>query len=151
MSAEVGNKYWQMRSKDGKEPKYKPDKLWKKAVEYFEWVENNPLKEEQLFAYQGQIITGSTDKMRAMTYQGLQLFLDISHVTWLNYKKKKDYITITYAIENIIYEQKFTGAAATLLNPNIIARDLGLRDDQKIDSDLTVTVQREKKPPIDER
>ena len=27
--------------------------------------------------------------------------------------------------EKIIYEQKFTGAAADLLNPNIIARDLG--------------------------
>ena len=28
----------------------------------------------------------------------------------------------------MIYEQKFTGAAAGLLNPNIIARDLGLAD-----------------------
>ncbi len=151
MAAEKGNKYWQMRSKDGTEPKYKPDELWEKAVEYFEWIESNPLKEEQLFAYQGQIITGNTTKMRAMTHQGLQLFLDISHVTWLNYKKKKDYITITDAIQKIIYEQKFTGAAATLLNPNIIARDLGLKDEQKIDTEITVTVKREKKPPIDER
>ena len=151
MGAEIGNKYWQMRSKDGTEPKYNPDELWKKAVKYFEWVDKNPLKEEQLFSYQGTIIRGSTDKMRAMTYQGLQLFLDISHVTWINYKKKKDYITITDAIQKIIYEQKFTGAAATLLNPNIIARDLGLKDEQKIDTEITVTVKREKKPPIDER
>ena len=151
MAAEKGNKYWQMRSKDGKEPKYKPDQLWDNAVKYFEWINDNPLWEEQLFAYQGTITRERVAKMRAMTYEGLQLFLEISHVTWLNYKKKKDYLTIIYAIEKIIYEQKFTGAAATLLNPNIIARDLGLRDDQKIDSDITVTVKREKKPPIDER
>jgi hypothetical protein len=34
-----------------------------------------------------------------------------------------------------MYTQKFTGAAAGFLNPNIIARDLGLRD--AIDSDVT--------------
>ena len=151
MGAEIGNKYWQMRAKDGKEPKYKPDQLWDKAVEYFEWVDDNPLKEEQLFAYQGTIIKGDTTKMRAMTYQGLELYLDISSTTWKRYKDNKDYRTITDAIQKIIYEQKFTGAAATLLNPNIIARDLGLKDEQKIDTEITVIVKREKKPPIDER
>ncbi len=130
-----GNKLWQLRSKDGKEPKYKPNALWKRAVEYFEWIEANPLKEMQLFAYQGIVIEKEVPKMHAMTYEGLYLFLDISHVTWLNYKKKDDYITIIHAIENIIYEQKFTGAAATLLNPNIIARDLGLRDNKDITTD----------------
>ena len=149
--APKGNKYWQFRSKDGKEPKYKPEGLWDKAVMYFEWVEANPLKEQQLFAYQGTVNKESADLMRAMTFDGLQLFLDISHTTWDNYKKKKDYIAITSRIERIIREQKFTGASANLLNPNIIARDLGLRDDQKIDSDITITVKREKKPPIDER
>jgi hypothetical protein len=29
---------------------------------------------------------------------------------------------------DIIYTQKFTGAAAGFLNPNIIARDLGLKE-----------------------
>ena len=33
--------------------------------------------------------------------------------------------------EEIIYNQKFTGAAADLLNPNIIARELGLADKQQ--------------------
>ena len=89
--------------------------------------------------------------MRAMTYEGLQLYLNISHGTWVNYSQNDDYLTVTHAIKKIIYEQKFTGAAATLLNPNIIARDLGLKDEQKIDTDINVTVIREKKPPIDER
>lgn len=151
MDRRIGNKYWQFRSKDGKDPKYKAEALWDKAVEYFEWVESNPLKEEQLFAYQGSVTKETVNLMRAMTFDGLELYLDISHVTWGNYKKKKDYITITTRIEKIIREQKFTGAAANLLNPNIIARDLGLRDEQKIDSDINITVSRVKKPPIDER
>ena len=130
-----GNKLWQLRSKDGKEPKYKPDELWKRAIEYFQWIGANPLKEEQLFAYQGKVTRETISKMRAMTYEGLQLFLDISQKTWDNYSKKDDYILITNAIKKIIYEQKFTGAAATLLNPNIIARDLGLRDNKDITSD----------------
>jgi hypothetical protein len=42
----------------------------------------------------------------------------------------------------VIYEQKFTGAAADLLNPNIIARDLGLADKQDHQSsDGTMTPQ----------
>ena len=32
----------------------------------------------------------------------------------------------------IIYTQKFEGSAAGLLNPNIIARDLGLNDKQEL-------------------
>lgn len=133
MAFEKGNKLWELRSKDGKEPKYKPDALWNRAVEYFEWIENNPLLEEQLFAYQGKVTRETVTKMRAMTYEGLQLYLDISQPTWDSYRKKDDYLIITSAIAKIIYEQKFTGAAATLLNPNIIARDLGLRDNKDIE------------------
>jgi hypothetical protein len=37
-------------------------------------------------------------------------------------------LSITLEIEKVIYNQKFTGAAADLLNSNIIARELGLSD-----------------------
>ena len=146
-----GNKMWQFRNKHGRNYKYTPDQLWEVALEYFAWVEANPLKEEQLFAYQGQVIRESVNKMRAMTIDGFTLFADISHKTWTNYQKNDDFVQVITRIERSIREQKFTGAAATLLNPNIIARDLGLRDDQKIDTNLNITVRRVKKPPIDER
>lgn len=68
-----------------------------------------------------------------MTISGLCIFLDISMQTWLDYKGRKDFIDITTRVENIIYNQKFTGAAADLLNANIIARDLGLKDESKVD------------------
>jgi hypothetical protein len=54
--------------------------------------------------------------------------LHIDFTTWEDYRKRNDFIHITREIEEIIKDQKFAGAAADLLNANIIARDLGLSD-----------------------
>ena len=135
MAAPKGNKYWQFRNKHGRDYKYTPIALWEEAIEYFDWIDDNPLLEQKLFAYQGIVTKENATKMRAMTITGFCLFADICHVTWANYKDNKDFITIITRIEDIIKSQKFEGAAADLLNPNIIARDLGLRDKSDITSD----------------
>lgn len=128
MSAPKGNKYWTARSNHGRKPKFSTsDKLWTACTNYFEWVENNPLHKTELFTYQGKIIQEPVAKMRAMTLSGLCLFLDIDKNTWASYKDREGFLPITTRAEDIIYTQKFTGAAAGLLNTNIIARDLGLR------------------------
>jgi hypothetical protein len=129
-----GNSYWTFRNKHGRNYKYTPEELWEVALEYFQWVESNPLKEEQLFAYQGKVTRESVNKMRAMTIEGFTLFADICHNTFDSYRKKDDFVKVINAIETTIKTQKFEGAAATLLNPNIIARDLGLKDNQDITS-----------------
>ena len=64
---------------------------------------------------------------------GLCIFLDISQDTWEDYKKREDFIGITTRVEGIIYSQKLEGAAADLLNSNIIARELGLSDKKELD------------------
>ena len=130
-AAPTGNKYWQFREKHGRDYKYTPEALWNEAVDYFEWIEANPLKEERLFAYQGAVVKEDATKMRAMTIAGFCLFADIGETTWKNYNKNEDFMPVTTRIEKIIYSQKFEGAAADLLNHNIIARDLGLRDESK--------------------
>jgi len=131
-AAPVGNQFWKARSSHGRKPLFsKPDDLWKACIEYFEWVEDNPLLEEKAFAYQGEVTTHNLTKMRAMTLGGLWIFLDICKETWYSYKDKDDFVSVTTRVEEIIRNQKFTGAAADLLNPNIIARDLGLADKKK--------------------
>ena len=128
-AAPAGNQFWKARSSHGRKPIFKtPNDLWKACVEYFEWVENNPLKAERLFAYQGEITTYNEKRMRAMTMGGLWLFLDVCKETWYSYRDKQDFVSVVTQAEEIIREQKFTGAAADLLNANIIARDLGLAD-----------------------
>lgn len=130
----IGNRFWEARSTHGRNPIFKdPGQLWEACLEYFQWVEDNPLKAEKIFSYQGEIIRGDVNKMRAMTIGGLCIFLDICKNTWDNYRDNKDFLTVTTRVEEIIKDQKFSGAAADLLNPNIIARDLGLRDISKVE------------------
>jgi hypothetical protein len=97
-----------------------------------EWVEDTPLSEEKLFAYQGEVTRETVSKMRAMTVIGLCTFLDIGESTWNDYKGKDDFSVVTTQVDNIIKDQKFAGAAADLLNANIIARDLGLSDKKEL-------------------
>lgn len=132
MPAPKGNKFWEARSTHGRAPIFvAPDDLWAAALEYFEWVEDNPLYEDKIFAYQGMTTHESAAKMRAMTLSGLCIFLDIARSTWDEYGKKEDFSAITVRIAEVIRTQKYEGAAADLLNPNIIARDLGLSDKQE--------------------
>lgn len=129
MAAPKGNKFWEARSSHGRNPKFdSADALWAACCEYFEWVEKHPLFESKAFSYQGEITVATLPKMRAMTIAGLCLFLDISDDTWRNYKANQDLLGVVTRAEKVIYDQKFSGAAADLLNANIIARDLGLKD-----------------------
>lgn len=129
MAAPKGNQFWLARSSHGRKPKFaNKDDLWKAACEYFQWVEDNPLWEAKLVSYQGLSEVETIPKMRAMTQAGLQLFIDISHDAWENYRNREGFVVVVSEIEAVIRDQKFSGAAADLLNANIIARDLGLKD-----------------------
>lgn len=129
MSAPKGNRFWEARSSHGRRPRFSdPEVLWDACTQYFEWVEENPLWEMKPFAFQGVVTQEPVAKMRAMTIGGLCIFLDIDQTTWADYRSKEDFSRVTSRVEAIIRDQKFSGAAADLLNPNIIARDLGLAE-----------------------
>ena len=129
MAAPIGNQFWKARTKHGRDKIFSDsDSLWEACCEYFQWVEDNPLFESKAFAYQGVVTQEQVAKMRAMTISGLCIFLDIDDDTWDLYRKRDDFIGVTNRVESIIYHQKFQGAAADLLNANIISRDLGLAD-----------------------
>lgn len=134
MPAPKGNQFWKMRSSHGRNPIFAtPDDLWDAACEYFQWVEDNPLWEDKLVTFQGAATHEPCAKMRAMTVSGLCLFLDITRPTWDEYRKREGFSDIVTRAEEVIRSQKFAGAAADLLNANIIARDLGLADKQEVD------------------
>lgn len=141
MAAPKGNQFWKARSKHGRDKIFSsPEVLWEGCVEYFEWVDDNPLKEQKVFHTDGRITHAEVSKMRAMTIGGLCIFLDIVIQTWENYKKDNDFLEVITRAEQVIKSQKFTGAAADLLNANIIARDLGLSDKQDVDATFHVTI-----------
>lgn len=131
---EVGNQFWKARSKHGRDMLFEsPSLLWEAACEYFQWCDENPLYEEKGFAFQGVVTKEKFAKLRAYTMGGLCLFLDCSENYFRAFKatqgeNKTDFITVIEKIETTVYNQKFTGAAADLLNSNIIARELGLSE-----------------------
>lgn len=132
MAAPKGNQFWKARTKHGRDKLFaSSDALWDACCEYFQWVEDNPLWETKAFAYQGVVTQEPVARMRAMTVDGLCIFLDINPSTWYDWRSEKnDFSNIVSRVESIIRSQKFAGAAADLLNANIIARDLGLSDRQ---------------------
>lgn len=135
MSAPEGNQFWKQRSSHGRKPIFADSEaLWDACTEYFDWVEANPLKEAQAFAYQGDVKLQELPKMRAMTIAGLCIFLDIDRTTWAAYATRDGFSSVTTRVDDIIRAQKFEGAAAGLLNANIIARDLGLKDAQVVET-----------------
>lgn len=125
----IGNQFWKARTSHGRKRTYEnAEALWDDACEYFEWTDANPLIEEKPFAYQGIITMAEVTKMRAMTIEGLCIFLGIAHCTWYTWRDRPDLKDTISQIESIIRTQKFQGAAADLLNSSIIARDLGLAE-----------------------
>jgi len=82
MAAPKGNTYWKLAKgfATGKQKKYTPDELWSKAIDYFEWIEKNPLKEEKVF---GTGLKMKVNKMRAMTVVGFCIFAEISRELFL--------------------------------------------------------------------
>lgn len=124
-----GNRFWECRAKHGRSGIWAtPEDLMADCVTYFEWLELNPILEEQGFAFQGVVTHEIFSKMRAATIFGLCSHLGIVHETWLQYRKKPGFSVVCAHVDGAIRDQKFTGAAAGVLNASIIARDLGLHD-----------------------
>jgi len=132
MAAPEGNEYWKLRSKDGRDKIFEtPEQLLEACNDYFEWVQNNPLKSSEIVKYKDYAELMEVPKMRPMTIEGLCNFIDISVKGFKLYRDRIDFIPVVTRIEQIIYNNKFEGAASGFLNPNIIARDLGLQDKQQ--------------------
>lgn len=140
MAAPIGNEFWRMVvAPTGRPVKFETaELLWDRAMEYFEWVQDNPLYEQKVFNYQGEIVTHDVPKMRAMTEMAFCEFAGISHDLFRLYKKGdgdyNEFFVTSNKISTLIYLQKFEGAAADLLNAGFIGKDIGMVEKQDITS-----------------
>ena len=143
MAAPKGNQFWKLRSSHGRKKLFEsPELLWEAACEYFQWCIDNPLVEEKLFHSNGVIIKGKENKMRPFTLIGVCHYCDCNKGYFNDFESalkedktnlNKDFSVVITRIREVIYKQKFEGAAAGFLNPNIIARDLGLADKKEVE------------------
>ena len=151
MAATKGNQFWKARAKHGRDKIFgTPQIMLEAAFDYFSWVEDNPLTKSIVF--QGAV-SGTENLMRAMTIKGLCIYWGVN-TQYLNDfignlnlddEEAKDFSSVISTIKEIIETQKFEGASAGLLNPNIIARDLGLTDKKElsgsVENPLTLVIQ----------
>lgn len=133
MAAPYGNEFWKNRTRHGVKPLFEdPELLRKECMAYFEWSTNNPLMEAKASVQGGEVIHYYVPKMRPFTQGGLCIYLNITQDTWIRWRnstgENNDLSEVVKDIDEIIRTQKFEGAAADMLNSNIIARDLGLAD-----------------------
>lgn len=108
------------------------------AIAYFDWAHGTPLQEEQVFQFKGVIVRADRAKMRVFTKTAMATFLGMSVSRFDTYKNRGgEWAEAVVRVEQVIRTQKFEGAAAGLLNANLIVRDLGLTD--KTDHTVTTT------------
>ena len=109
-----------------------PEEFLAAAISYFEWAESNPIQEETINFYKGAVIRADVNKMRPFTKHGLATYLGIPLSRLDTFKKREGWAEVVELIEQAIYDQKFTGAAAGMLNPGLITRDLGIAEKKEI-------------------
>jgi hypothetical protein len=137
-----GNSAWRSRAKHGVDKIFRtPADLWAACIEYFEWAEENPLYAVETVKYMGTATLQPVPKLRMLTIKSMCIFLGTPQATWYNYRKYPGYEDTCAQVEAIIYEQKLNGAAADLLNSNIISRHLGLSDNQNINQSGSINTE----------
>lgn len=145
MGAPKGNKFWEARTSHGRTKIFTTSKImWNAACEYFQWTQDNPLMKSQICSFQGENVLEEVPLMRAMTISGLCIFLGVNSQYFTDFesaldltsKEGEDFSIVIRKIRDVIYNQKFEGASAGLLNANIIARDLGLADKKEVSGDI---------------
>lgn len=139
MAAEQGNKYYKLRSKDGR------NKVFESAKDLNTEIENYFNEKSNSFINKPDIIksgesAGANIQMRIddfPTKEELAIYLGFAK--WESLKNYKEYSddfleVITWA-ETVIYNWKLKYTAIGVLNANIIARDLGITDRQDLTTD----------------
>ena len=134
--------YWEWRKKVGRGKAIKtPKELWKHACDYFQRVDEAPFKKQDFI--RGGELAGKVvelDTIRPYTWAGLEAYLfekgiiasldDYKLNTGERYSEFKGIIR---AIGKVIYDRNFSGAAVNALNPNLIARQLGLAEKTQVE------------------
>jgi hypothetical protein len=123
MSAPSGNRYWTHRTTHGRNSLFAgPMFVWEACCEYFDWVHENPIKVPEVVTSGGVTTTLLIRKHRAMSVTGLCLFLGIGRSTWFAYRRRKDFVHVCMAVQNVIWVHNFELAVVGLLNPRVVAR-----------------------------
>lgn len=113
-----------------------PQKMWDLACDYFKHTDDNQYEKQDFI--RGGEKAGDIVKLkngRPYTWAGFAVYLrnneiisSIDHYRLNRDGKYRHFQEVMKAIGDVIYDNKFSGAAVGVFNANLIARDLGLVD-----------------------
>lgn len=134
MAAPLGNQFWKLKAKHGRDKLFASAKLlWDAACEYFQWCDENPWLEKDWVGKDA--VEVEREKKVPYTLTGFCVYVGASEAWWRNFRSGSnlddEFLSVITRIEEIIRHQKFVGAANGAFNANIISRDLGLADKQE--------------------
>lgn len=133
-----GNQFWKNRSStNGPERAFAtPEILYDMACEYFEHTANSINWTEQFW-----VGKNAEEKKKnfptPFTLGGLCIFLGVNSKYFNKFeerlkkrdtKEAEDFLNVIYTIRDIIFTQKFEGAAVGIYKENIISKELGLTE-----------------------
>jgi len=110
-----------------------PEDLENAALAYFTWCNDTPwIKTDVIRSGDraGELLSIPTQRPYTIIAMCHHIGIDVK--TFYNYEKNPEFFHITTHIVNKIRNQKYEGAAVGAFNANIIARDLGLTDNQNV-------------------
>lgn len=108
------------------------DDLWEAACGYFQFCDDNPWHKNEVLKGgedPGRIVPVPTS--RPYTIQGMCLHINLDDNTFYRYSSEEGYEQfheVCKRIRQVIYTQKFEGAAVGAFNANLIARDLDIAE-----------------------
>lgn len=133
MSAPIGNQFWKLRSKHGRDRIIsEPEILLQASDEYFKHCIDNPIIQMDIRGKDADTVY--IEHPRVFQKDELAVFCGVAKWETISQLKSlsQDFLEVITRIESIISSQKFAHAAVGMFNSNIIARDLGLRDNADI-------------------
>jgi len=146
MGAPIGNQFWKMRSKHGRDKIFTdPAVMLDACYDYFRYQSEKFHNKKE--AVKGGEFTGQIIDVPTITPFSFRLMCSYLHVhshyfnefeKALNPKENaidKDFSDVIIHVREIIEEQQFEGAAVGAFSTNLIARRLGMAD--KVNSEVT--------------
>lgn len=127
--------YWEWRKNTGKPKNLKsPEQLWQVACDYFQMVDEMPAEKQDFIRggdKAGDIVR--LENIQPYTWRGFNDYLREKGLLAKleDYKTNKDgryteYAEVIASIGDVMFDQKFRGAAVGAFKENIISMELGL-------------------------
>ena len=115
-----------------------PEEFEKKALDYMQWVKDNPVMKTITASFQGEISYLKVPHQRPMTQYGLAAHLGVGLSTLKDYGARDGFSATFKRITAQMTSWNVDGASSGDLNGNIISRIEGLTDKQEVNLEAKI-------------